>query len=107
MLETGGWRHAFPKTLTAAAERCNQTGSSEFTAGSRRRVPVAIAKRAFIFAVPLVLLVAAALFIILNWALTRFAGYLEGRSRARQSGRVVHLEELDVNDPTPGVPRPR
>ena len=52
-------------------------------------------------------LVAAALFIIVNWALTRFAGYLEGRSRSRQAGRVLHLEELDVNDPTAGVPRPR
>jgi glutamate transport system permease protein len=52
-------------------------------------------------------LVAAALFIIVNWALTRFAGYLEGRSRARQAGSVVHLDDIDVNAPNAGVPLPR
>lgn len=52
-------------------------------------------------------LVAAALFILLNWSLTRFAGYLEGRSRARQSGRGVQLDEIDVNAPTRGLPQNR
>lgn len=52
-------------------------------------------------------LVAAALFILLNWSLTKFAGYLEARSRNRRSGRGVQLDEIDVNDPTRGVPETR
>ncbi|SDB84342.1 amino acid ABC transporter membrane protein 2, PAAT family [Raineyella antarctica] len=50
-------------------------------------------------------LVAAALFILLNWSLTRLAGFLEGRGRARQAGRMVQLEEIDVNAVDRGVPR--
>ncbi len=48
-------------------------------------------------------LVAAAMFIIINWLLTRLASYLEGRTRARQ-GRVVVLEKVDMQNPDKGIP---
>ncbi|WOQ18469.1 amino acid ABC transporter permease [Raineyella sp. W15-4] len=43
-------------------------------------------------------LVAAVLFIIINYSLTRLAGYLEGRSRSRQAGRPLQLEALNMED---------
>ncbi|MEA5154589.1 amino acid ABC transporter permease [Raineyella sp.] len=43
-------------------------------------------------------LVAAVLFIIINYSLTRLAGYLEGRSRSRQAGRMLKLERLNMED---------
>lgn len=43
-------------------------------------------------------LVAAVLFIIINYSLTRLAGYLEGRSRSRQAGRTLKLERLNMED---------
>ncbi|QGF24808.1 amino acid ABC transporter permease [Raineyella fluvialis] len=43
-------------------------------------------------------IIAAVLFIIINYSLTRLAGYLEGRSRSRQAGRPVQLEALNMED---------
>lgn len=51
-------------------------------------------------------IVAAALFIIINWLLTRFAGWVEGRARNRKAGDMVHLEQVDPSDIHKGVPRP-
>lgn len=51
-------------------------------------------------------LVAAALFIIVNYGLTRFAGYLEGRTRNRRAGRGVALDTLAMEDTTRAVPLP-
>lgn len=51
-------------------------------------------------------IVAAALFIVINWLLTRFAGWVEGRARNRKAGAMVHLEQVDPSDMTKDVPRP-
>ncbi len=47
-------------------------------------------------------LVAAALFIIINWLLTRLAGALESRTRARQAGGVVRIDTVNIEERADG-----
>lgn len=49
-------------------------------------------------------IIAAALFILVNWVLTRFAGWVEQRARSRKAGGMVHLEQVDPSDRIKGMP---